>query len=113
MRRGDVYWVNLDPVVGSEVGKKRPAVVIQNDFANRTSTTVTIIPVSSRVARVYPFQVLIPAGEAGLSRTSKVLCEQIRTVSRARLLEPLGVVSEERLHQIREALDRHLWFEEA
>ena len=112
MRRGDVYWVNLDPVVGSEVGKKRPVVIVQNDLANRTSPTVTVIPLSGRVERVYPFQVRIPAGESGLPKESKALCEQIRTVSRRRLIERIGTLAPERLHEIRVALDRHLWFEE-
>ncbi|HHQ47760.1 MAG TPA: type II toxin-antitoxin system PemK/MazF family toxin [Acidobacteria bacterium] len=112
MRRGDVYWVNLDPMVGSEVGKKRPAVILQNDLANRTSPTVTVVPLSGSVERVYPFQVRIPAGEAGLERESKALCEQIRTVSRQRLLERIGRLGAERLREIRTALDRHLWLEE-
>lgn len=109
-QRGDIYLVNLDPVVGSEVGKTRPAVVLQNDLANRTSPTVTVIPLSSKVDRVFPFQVLIPAGEGGLERDSKVLCEQIRTLSTRRLVERLGRLAPERLQEIRIALERHLWF---
>lgn len=109
MRRGEVYQVALDPVIGSETGKTRPAVVVQNDLANRSSPTVTIIPISSRVARVYPFQVRILEGEGGLARESKALCEQIRTVSRQRLRERLGELPQQRLHEIRQALDRHLW----
>ncbi len=109
MRRGDVYWVNLDPVIGSEVGKHRPAVVIQNEAANRSSATVTVIPLTSSTKRVYPFQVLVPAGEAGLRQPGKALCEQVRTLSRNRLTERIGSLPEERLNQIREALDRHLW----
>ncbi len=108
--RGDVFLVNLDPVVGSEVGKTRPAVVLQNELANRTSPTVTIVPLSSKTERIFPFQVLIPAGEGGLERKSKALCEQIRTLSRSRLIERLGRLSPERLEEIRTALDRHLWF---
>lgn len=110
IRHGDVFLVNLDPVVGSEVGKTRPAVVVQNDLANRTSPTVTVIPFSSSTERVFPFQVRIPAGEGGLTRESKALCEQIRTLSRDRLSERLGQLSSERMNQIRIALDRHLWF---
>ncbi|HEX3528950.1 MAG TPA: type II toxin-antitoxin system PemK/MazF family toxin [Thermoanaerobaculia bacterium] len=110
IERGDVYRVSLDPVLGSEIGKTRPAVVIQNDLANRSSPTVTVVPVSSKVDRVFPFQVLIKAGEGGLERDSKALCEQIRTLSRARLLKRLGRLSPERLAEIRAALDRHLWF---
>jgi mRNA interferase MazF len=110
IKRGDIFLVNLDPVVGSEVGKTRPAVIVQNDLANRSSPTVTIIPISSSTERVFPFQVRIPGGEGGLSRESKALCEQIRTVSRERLVECLGQLSPERLKEIRTALDRHLWF---
>lgn len=110
IQRGDVFVVNLDPVIGSEVGKTRPAVVLQNEMANRTSPTVTVIPLSTKVERVFPFQVLIPAGEGGLTRESKALCEQIRTLSAKRLLQHLGSLPPERLEQIRTALERHLWF---
>lgn len=110
MRRGDVYLVSLDPVVGSETGKTRPAVVVQNDLANRSSPTVTVIPITSREDRVYPFQTRVPAGEGGLEKGGKALCEQIRTVSRKRLGPRLGRLSEDRMKEIRVALDRHLWF---
>lgn len=110
IRRGDVYLVSLDPSLGSELGKTRPAVVLQNDLANHSSPTVTVVPISTQVRRVFPFQVRVPAGEGGLARDSKVLCEQIRTLSRLRLIERLGQLSPERLNEIRIALDRHLWF---
>ena len=110
IRRGDVYLVQFDPVVGSEAGKTRPAIVLQNDLANRSSPTVTLVPISSKADRVFPFQVRIPAGEGGLDRESKALCEQIRTVARARLLQFLGHLPAERLDEIRAALERHLWF---
>lgn len=110
IERGDVVAVNLDPVVGSEVGKTRPAVVLQNELANRSSPTITVLPVTSRLGRVYPFQVRLPAGEGGLRRESKVLCEQIRTVARERIGERLGRLPDDRLDEIRSALDRHLWF---
>ena len=110
LQRGDVVRVNLDPVIGSEVGKARPAVVVQNDLANRSSSTVTIVPISTSTERIFPFQVRIPVGEGGLTRVSKALCEQIRTVSRERLGERLGRLSPDRMVEIRAALDRHLWF---
>lgn len=110
IERGDVVSVNLDPVVGSEVGKTRPAVVVQNDLANRSSPTVSVVPVSSSLGRVYPFQVRLTAGEGGLERESKALCEQIRTVSKERIAERLGRLPDDRLGEIRAALDRHLWF---
>ena len=111
MTRGDIYLVSLDPVVGSETGKTRPAIVVQNDLANRSSPTVTVIPVTSRTDRVFPFQVRLPAGEGGLERAGKALCEQIRTVSRQRLKRRLGQLPPERTQDIRAALDRHLWFQ--
>lgn len=110
MQRGDVFLVKLDPVVGSELGKTRPAVVVQNDLANRNSPTVTVVPVSSNVERIYPFQVLLRASEGGLERDSKALCEQVRTVARVRFGVRLGTLSAERMAEIRTALDRHLWF---
>lgn len=110
MKRGDVYLVNLDPVIGSEVGKIRPVVVLQNDLANQSSATVTVIPISSKTERVFPFQVRLPAGEGGLDREGKALCEQIRTLSRQRLVQRLGTLPPTRLEEIRRALDRHLWF---
>ncbi len=109
IRRGEVWWVDLDPVLGSEIGKRRPAVVVQNDLANRTSPTITVVPLTSSVDAVYPFQVRIEAGEAGLGRAGKAQCEQIRTLSRERLVERIGALSTDRLAEIRSALDRHLW----
>lgn len=109
-KRGDVFYVNLDPVIGSEIGKTRPAIVLQNELANKNSPTVTVIPLSTSVGRVFPFQVLIPAGEGGLEHNSKALCEQIRTLSTKRLLNRLGSLPPERMEEIRVALNRHLWF---
>jgi mRNA interferase MazF len=111
MKRGEVWLVGLDPVVGSETGKRRPAVVVQNDLANSSSPTVTLVPLTTKTDRVFPFQVLIPAGEGGLPHPSKALCEQVRTVSRQRLERRLGQLTGERMSEIRTALDRHLWFD--
>ena len=111
MKRGEVWLVDLDPVRGSETGKRRPALVVQNDLANEASPTVTVIPLTGSTGRVYPFQVLLPAGEGGLPKVSKALCEQIRTVSRLRLVRCLGTVPPERLSDVRKAVDRHLWFD--
>ena len=110
MKRGEIYLVSLDPVVGCETGKTRPAIVLQNEMANRSSPTVTVAPISSQIRRVFPFQVRLSAGEGGLTKESKVLCEQIRTISRARFQECLGELPGHRLKQIRDALERHLWF---
>src|SRR5215469_2020749 len=95
MRRGDIVVVNLDPIRGSEASKNRPAVVVSNDAANTTATrlgrgVVTVVPVTSNVARVYPFQVLLPAGQTGLRRDSKAQAEQVRSVAVERIGERVG-----------------------
>ena len=101
------------PSIGRLMGHQidnGPEIVLQNEMANRTSPTVTVVPLSTKVERVFPFQVLIPAGEGGLTRDSKALCEQIRTLSTKRLLQHLGSLPPERLEELRTALERHLWF---
>ena len=76
MRRGDIYLVDLEPSRGSEANKKRPAVIVSNDAANRAAEktgrgVVTVVPITSNIARVYPFQVFIPASGSGLHADSK------------------------------------------
>lgn len=95
--RGEVWWVELDPAVGSEAAKRRPAVIVGRDLLVKAAMTrangmVTVVPVTSNTASVYPFQVLLPAGTGGLTVTSKAQAEQIRTVSVARLVERIGAV---------------------
>jgi len=95
VRRGDIVVVNLDPVRGSESSKSRPAVVVSNDAANAIATrlgrgVVTVVPVTPNLARVYPFQVLLPARETGLARDSKAQAEQVRAVAIERIGARLG-----------------------
>ena len=95
MRRGDIVWVDLEPVIGSEADKRRPAVVASNDGANRAAEqrgrgVVTVVPVTTNTERVHPFQVLLPARRCGLARTSKAQAEQIRSVSIERVGEVAG-----------------------
>lgn len=86
MLRGEIRVVNLEPVVGSEADKRRPAVIVSNDDANATAAmlgrgVVTIVPITSSTERVLPFQVLLPAEMTGLSRDSKAQAEQVRSVA--------------------------------
>jgi mRNA interferase MazF len=95
MRRGEIRLVDLAPSRGSEAGKRRPAVVVSNDRANVTAArlgrgAVTVVPVTSNVARVYPFQVLIPAEDGGLPVDSKAQAEQVRTVDVQRIGPAIG-----------------------
>ena len=104
-RRGDLYWVNLDPTVGTEIAKTRPALVISNDVGNQHSARVIVAAITSQgTDRVYPFEVLVPAGEAGLDRDSKVLLDQIRTVDKRRLGRRTGSLSPDRMQEVSQAI---------
>jgi mRNA interferase MazF len=113
MRRGDIHAVDLEPARGSEANKRRPAVIVSNDAANATAArlgrgVVTVVPVTSNVARVYPFQVLLPAAETGLDRDSKAQAEQVRSITVERVGDRLGVVPHAIMLDIDEALRLHL-----
>lgn len=113
MRRGDVHSVDLDPARGSEANKRRPAVIVSNDAANATASrlgrgVITVVPITSNVERVYPFQVLLRAAETGLERDSKAQAEQVRSISVERVGARLGVVPNATMLDIEEALRLHL-----
>ena len=113
MRRGDVIWVDLEPRRGSEAGKRRPAIVVSNDGANRTADqlgrgVVTVVPVTSRTATVYPFQVLLPARSCGLPKASKAQAEQIRSIAVQRVDDVVGRVPPSLLAKIDDAIRIHL-----
>ena len=105
--------VDLSPVRGSEADKRRPAVIVSNDAANGAATrrgkgVVTVIPITSNVARVFAFQVLIPGGEAGLPIASKAQAEQVRSVAVERLGPVLGRLSAPLMSRLDDALRLHL-----
>ncbi len=113
MRRGDIHVVDLDPARGSEANKRRRAVIVSNDAANATAGRlgrgiITVVPVTSNIERVYPFQVLLPAAETGLERDSKAQAEQVRSISVERVGDRLGVVPNAIMLGIDEALRLHL-----
>lgn len=108
-RRGEIYWVNLDPTIGSEIRKKRPAVIVSNDAANRRYRQVTILPLTTQnLETVEPFQVLLLGKETGMGKDSKALAEQIRTIAKERLGKVVGSVGIEQLEAIAEAIKLHL-----
>src|SRR5574341_1440892 len=86
MRRGEIYYADLSPSMGSEINKRRPVLIVSNNANNRAAPTITVLPITSNVTRVYPFEVLLPSGKSGLPKESKALAQQIRTISRERLL---------------------------
>ncbi|PXY25933.1 mRNA interferase MazF9 [Prauserella sp. PE36] len=113
MRRGDLYLADLDPARGAETNKRRPVVIVSNDGANSTAErlrrgVVTVVPVTSSTHRVYPFQVLLSAGEAGLERDSKAQAEQVRSIAVQRLGAKLGRLSPQLVRAIDDALRLHL-----
>jgi mRNA interferase MazF len=113
MRRGEIRLVNLEPSRGAEANKLRPAVLVSNDGANSTAArlgrgVVTVVPVTSNVTRVYPFQVLLAASETGLPLDSKAQAEQVRSIDVARVGNQLGRLSAELVHELDEALRLHL-----
>lgn len=113
MRRGDVVLVDLEPARGSEANKVRPAVVVSNDGANAAATrlgrgVITVVPVTSNVARVLPFQVLLSARATGLARDSKAQAEQVRSLAFERIGRTVGRVPAESMHELDEALRLHL-----
>lgn len=90
--RGDVVEVNLDPTVGTEIRKKRPCVVVQNDIGNRVYPLTIVVPVTGaeHKQQLFPVYVAVKKGEGGLSKDSIVLCDQIRTVDQSRISKTLG-----------------------
>ena len=113
MRRGEIYLVDLDPVRGSEASKRRPAVVVSNDGANSTAArlgrgVVTVVPVTSNLDRVYPFQARLPAEQTGLDRDSKAQAEQVRSIPVDRLGQRLGALPPPVLAELDDALRLHL-----
>jgi len=113
VRRGEIRLVNLEPVRGSEVNKRRPAIIVSNDGANATAErlgrgVVTVVPVSSNTTRIYPFQVLLRSAETGLDRDSKAQAEQVRSVAVERIDTLLGTVPPASIASLDEALRLHL-----
>lgn len=113
MRRGEIWLTELEPIRGSEDDKRRPAVVVSNDQANRRAGqlgrgVVTVVPVTASVTRVLPFQVLLPAEESGLAVPSKAQAEQVRSVDVTRLVTRLGRIDPTLLTELDDALRLHL-----
>ncbi|WP_068400397.1 type II toxin-antitoxin system PemK/MazF family toxin [Kribbia dieselivorans] len=113
MIRGEIRLVDLEPTRGTEANKRRPAIIVSNDNANAVAArlgrgVVTVVPVTSNTAHVYPFQVRLPAAETGLRLDSKAHAEQVRSVSVDRLGPVLGHLPMHLMTQLDDALRLHL-----
>ncbi len=103
IRRGELYYAYLEPVIGSEQGGERPVVILQNNRGNRYSPTVIVAPLTTKlVKRTLPVHVKVTA--AGLRSTSLVLLEQIRTIDKQRLRQYIGEVTDEEMREIEQAV---------
>lgn len=105
VKRGDIFYADLSPVVGSEQGGIRPVLVVQNDIGNKFSPTVIISAITSQINKAkLPTHIEITADAFGLSKDSVILLEQIRTIDKKRLRERIGRLDEEQMGKVDEAL---------
>jgi mRNA interferase MazF len=100
MKRGEVWWVEFDPAIGSEVRKTRPAVIVSNDAANRNLARVIVIPLTSNTTRLYPGEALVSV--AGIQ--SKAMADQIMAADKTRLTSQLGSISKTDLLAVEDAI---------
>ena len=105
VKRGEIYYADLSPVVGSEQGGVRPVLIIQNDVGNKYSPTVIAAAITSRINKAkMPTHIELSATEYGLSKDSVVLLEQIRTIDKKRLREKIGRLDEMLMGEVNSAL---------
>ncbi|KQS26851.1 type II toxin-antitoxin system PemK/MazF family toxin [Dyadobacter sp. Leaf189] len=108
MLRGEIYWADLNPVVGSEIAKIRPVLIVSNDINNEYGSTITVLPITSSTAKVYPFEVRLLSSEGGLKSESKIKANQVRTIDKLRIRSRLGAIAKSRMEEVNRALLIHL-----
>ena len=109
IKRGEIYLCALDPIIGKEIAKTRPSIVISNNTGNKFSGTVTIIPITSKnIDKIYPFEVRIEKGRGNLKKDSKVKADQIRTIDKSRCISLIGKLEEDYIKKIETAVRVHL-----
>jgi len=104
MKRGEVWWVNFEPSIGGEIRKKRPAVIVSNNAANKFLNRVQVIPLTSTVDKLYPSETYIALRE----KKTKAMADQLTTVSKKRLINQAGTVSNAELEGIKRAISIQL-----
>jgi len=100
MKRSEVWWVNFDPSVGDEIGKKPPAVIVSNDASNKFLHRVQVVPLTSKTGRLYPSEALVIFD----GRKSKAMTDQLATVSKLRLFKLAGRLSQDDMNRIENAI---------
>lgn len=109
--KGEIYWADLNPTVGSEISKTRPVLIVSNDTNNRHAATVSVLPITSTTEKIYPFEVFLPKGECSLSNDSKAKANQIRTIDKQRIGNKIGKIGESKLAETESAILIHLGIE--
>lgn len=105
IKRGEIYFAQLNPVVGSEQGGIRPVVVVQNDIGNQYSPTTIILAITSQINKAkLPTHIELKASEYGLEKDSVILAEQIRTIDKTRLKQRIAALNEETMQKVDQAL---------
>ena len=105
VKRGDIFYADLSPVIGSEQGGTRPVLVVQNDVGNKFSPTVIVAAITSQINKAkLPTHIEISARDVGLLKDSVILLEQVRTIDKKRLREKIGTLGDEMLARVDEAL---------
>ena len=109
IKRGEIYLATLDPVLGKEISKTRPVVIVSNNKNNLFSGTVTILPISSQnLDKTYPFEIFLPKGSGNLPKNSKVKVDQIRTIDKIRIIRLIGELEKNQIADIEKAIKIHL-----
>ena len=106
IKRGDIYYADLSPVIGSEQGGLRPVLIVQNDVGNKYSPTVIAAAITSKVSKAkLPTHIDVPGINAGLSKDSVILLEQIRTIDKKRLKEKMGHLDDDTMNHVNDAIE--------
>ncbi len=113
IKRGEIYFAQLNPVVGSEQGGIRPVLVIQNDIGNQYSPTTIVLAITSQINKAkLPTHIELKAEQYGLERDSVILAEQIRTIDKTRLKQRIAILDEEMMGNVDQALEISLGLSE-
>ena len=105
IKRGDIYYADLSPVVGSEQSGVRPILIIQNDIGNKFSPTIIGVPITSKAKVSMPTHIAIEGNKYGLEKDSIILAEQIRTLDKSRLKEKVGKLDKKILNEVKRAIE--------